>query len=144
MKFPERSHVSWYLMELWSNYHMWDDQAKWVWTQAHHIFSFLFGVIFHSKSYVLQKTPLKLDMSLQSYDLLNGCQNNRKQKDLFPLFGININICKFRLILIDIMPALQSWNWASKIRIHPYTYHYLYMEHLVVGLILSKPITLKS
>ena len=26
-------------------------------------------------------------MSLQSYDLLKVCQNNRKQKDKFPLFG---------------------------------------------------------
>ncbi len=34
-----------------------------------------------------KKNPLKLDMSFQSYDLLKGHQNNRKQKDLFPLFG---------------------------------------------------------
>ena len=48
---------------------------------------FLLGVILHSQSYILQKTPLKLDMSLQGYDQLKGCQNNRKQKDLFLLFG---------------------------------------------------------
>ncbi len=54
---------------------------------AHHIFSFLLGVIFYSKSYILQKTPFKLDMSFQSYDMLKGCRNNRKQKDLFSLFG---------------------------------------------------------
>ncbi len=66
---------------------MWENQAKWVWTRAHHIFSFLLYVIFHSKGYVLQKTPLKFDMSFQSYDILKGYQNNRKQKNLFPLFG---------------------------------------------------------
>ncbi len=68
------------------------------------IFSFLLGVILHSKSYILQKTPLKLDMSLQNYDLLKGCQNNRKQKDLFPLFGsisksVFANSDSFRLII---------------------------------------------
>ena len=63
---------------------------------------FLLDVILHSKCYVLQKTPLKLGMTFQSYDLLKGCQNNRKQKDLFPLFGyLQINICNFRLILLD-------------------------------------------
>ena len=51
------------------------------------ILSFLLDVILLSNSYILQKTPLKLDMSFQSYDLLKGHQNNRKQKDLFPLFG---------------------------------------------------------
>ena len=61
--------------------------SKWVWTRTYHIFSFLLGVIFHSKSYVLQKTPSKLDMSFWSYDLLKDRQNNRKEKDLFPLFG---------------------------------------------------------
>ncbi len=50
-------------------------------------FSYLLDVIFHSKSYILLKTPLKSDMSFQSYYLLKGCQNNRKQKDLFPLFS---------------------------------------------------------
>ena len=75
---------------------MWDDQAKWIWPRSHHIFSFLLvGVILHSKSYLLQKTPLKLDMSFQSYDLLKGFQNNGKQKDL------NQYICKFRLNLLD-------------------------------------------
>ena len=70
---------------------MWGNQAKWVWTWAHHILNFLLDVILHSKLcskiFVLLKTPLKLDMSVQSYDLLKGCQNNREQKDLFPLFG---------------------------------------------------------
>ncbi len=66
---------------------MWGNQAKWVWTLTYHIFSFLLSVIFHSKSYVLQKTPLKLDMSFWSYDVLKDCQNSRKQKDLFSLFG---------------------------------------------------------
>ena len=80
-----------------------DNQAKWVLTQKHHIFSFQLAVIFLSKSYIMQKTPLKLDMSFQSYDLLKGCQNNRKQKDLFPFFGsyLQINIYEFRLILLD-------------------------------------------
>ncbi len=54
---------------------MWADQVKCV---EHIIFLvFYFGVIFHSKTYVLQQTPLKLDMSFQSYDLLKDCQNNR-------------------------------------------------------------------
>ena len=34
------------------------------------IFSFLLDVILLSKSYILQKTTLKLDMSFQSYDQL--------------------------------------------------------------------------
>ena len=57
---------------IWFEIHftqMWDNQAKWVWTRAHHIFSFLLDVILHSKSYVLQKTPLKLDILFKSYDL---------------------------------------------------------------------------
>ena len=41
-------------------------------------------------------------MSFQSYDPLEGCQNNRKQKDLFPVWlYLQINICKFRPILLD-------------------------------------------
>ncbi len=50
-------------------------------------FSYLLDVILHSKSYILPKTPLKSDTSFQSYYLLKGCQNNRKQNDLFALFG---------------------------------------------------------
>ncbi len=80
------THTAWQLLWLGQG-HMWNDQAKWVWTQTYHIFSFLLGVILHSKSYVLQKTSLKLDMPFYIYDLLKDCQNNRKQKDLFPLFG---------------------------------------------------------
>ncbi len=48
---------------------------------------FYFVLFSISKSYLLQKTSLKLDMSFLSYDLLKDCQNNRKQKYLFPLFG---------------------------------------------------------
>ena len=65
-----------------------------VWTRVHHIFSLLLGVMLHSKSYILQKTQLKLDKSLQSYDLWKGCQNKRKWRDLFPLFG-SISKSKF-------------------------------------------------
>ncbi len=66
---------------------MWSNQTKWVWTQAYHIFVFLLDVILHSKSFVLLKSQLKLGISLQSYDLLKGCQSNRKLKDLIPMFG---------------------------------------------------------
>ena len=66
---------------------MWGGQAKWIWTCTHHIFCFLLYVMLHSKSYILQKSPSKLDKSLQSYGLLNGFENNRKQRDLFPLFS---------------------------------------------------------
>ncbi len=38
---------------------MWDNQAKWDWTQAHHIFSFLLDAILHSESYNLLQTSLK-------------------------------------------------------------------------------------
>ena len=45
------------------------------------IFSFLLYVILHSKSYILLKTSLKLDMSIQSYDLLKGCQNSTRKEN---------------------------------------------------------------
>jgi len=57
---------------------MWGDQAKWVWTCKNHIFSLLLDVMLHSKSYILKKTTLKSDTSLQSYKLLKRCQNKRK------------------------------------------------------------------
>ena len=66
---------------------MWGNRAKWVWTRTHNIFRFLLHIMLHSKSYILQKTPSKLHKSLQSYGLLNGCENNKKQRDLFPLFS---------------------------------------------------------
>ncbi len=74
-------------LEYMDNLYLWDNQAKWVWPREHHNFSFLLSVILLSKSYILQKIPLKLYKSFQSYDLLKGHQNNRKQKALFPLFG---------------------------------------------------------
>ena len=82
-------------------------------------FSFLLGVMLHSKSYVLQKTPLKLDLSFQSYDLLKCCQNNRKQKDLFPLFGsisksIFANSNSFCLII----PHMQLCRFLVKIGLY--------------------------
>ncbi len=78
---------------------LWGHQAKWVWTWTYHIFSFLLVVILHSKSYILQKTPLKLD-KLWPIERLS---NNRKQEGFisFVWFYLQINICKFRLILLD-------------------------------------------
>ncbi len=67
-------------------YNIWGDQAKWALTRAHHIFSFLLGVILHLKSYVLQKTQLKLDMSFAKLWPIERL-SKQKKKDLFPLFG---------------------------------------------------------
>ncbi len=93
--------------------HMWGNQAKWVWTCRYHIFSFLVGLILHLKSYILLKTPLKSDIPFQSYDPLKACQNNRKQKHLFPLFGsisrsIFANSDSFCLIIPHIIHTSQT------------------------------------
>ena len=61
---------------------------------------FYLMLFFIQKALFFLKTPLKLDMSLQGYDLLKGCQNNRKQKAFIWLY-LQINICEFRLIILD-------------------------------------------
>ncbi len=100
---------------------MWGDQAKCVWTRRNHIFSFLCDVVFHSKSFILLKTPLKSEIPFQSYDLLKGCQDNRKHKHLFPLFdsiskSIFANSNSFCLI-IPLMPLFAwSHHWCPCVK----------------------------
>ena len=96
------------------------DQAKWVWTWAHNIFSCLLDVILHLMSYILQKTPFKWDVSFQSHDLLKGCQNNRKQKHSFPLFGsisksIFVNSNLFCVIIPHIITFKVMTNLKKKV-----------------------------
>ncbi len=68
-------------------------------TRAHH-FSFLLDGILHSKSYILQKTPWKLDMSLQSYyqKVVKTIEN---KWTYFLCLALQINVLEFRLILLD-------------------------------------------
>ena len=72
-------------------HYMWCCQANWVWTRAHHIFSYLIlDVILHSKSQILLTTPLKSDIPFQSYDLLKG-QNNRNKSTYFLCLPLSPN-----------------------------------------------------
>ena len=66
---------------------MWCDQAKSVWSQSYSSLSFLLDCNKHLQSYILQKTPLKLNDQFKSYQQLKSFQNKRKQKEILPLFG---------------------------------------------------------
>ena len=47
--------------------HMWCDQAKSVWSRSYSDFSFLLNRNKHLQSYILQKTPLKLNNQFKRY-----------------------------------------------------------------------------
>ena len=69
---------------------MWCDQAaKSVWSWLDSNFFNLSECTHHFKSFILQQTPLKLDIWFQRYGQLKGCKNNKKQKILCLLFGYN-------------------------------------------------------
>ena len=79
---------------------LWCDQAKSVWSRTYSIFSFLLNL----QSYILQKSPLKLNNQFKIYQQLKSFQNIRKQKEILPLFGCilkSIIISDFRLTLLD-------------------------------------------
>ena len=62
-----------------SSLYMWCDQAKSVWSRLDANFFNLPDCVHYFKSYILQKTPLKLDIWFQRYGQLKGCKNNKKQ-----------------------------------------------------------------
>ena len=81
---------------------MWCDQAKSVWSRSYSIISFLLDCNKHLQSYILQKTPLKLNNQFKRYQQLKSFQNKRKQKDSsFVWLYLKINISDIRLILLD-------------------------------------------
>ncbi len=111
---------------------------------------YILDVIFHSKSYTLQKTSIKLDMSLQSYGLLKGSQNNRKQKDLLPFFGsisksiLIVNCDSFCLIIPHIMKVyMYIVNWLLSCPMSPLLVEALILVVVLVGLLIGRVSTEK-
>ena len=86
--------------------YMWCDQAKSVWSRSNPVFISLTNCMHHFYSYILQKTPLKLDNWFQRYEQLKFAKNKRKQKTLSALFGS---------ILKSIFPTS---DWFSLITSH--------------------------
>ena len=88
---------------------MWCDQAKSVWSRSYSIFSFLLDCNKHLQSYILQKTPLKLNNQFKRYQQLKSFQNKRKQKEILPLFGY---ISKSIFPTSDWFCLITSHMWA--------------------------------
>ena len=89
---------------------MWCDHAKSVWSRSYSIFSFLLNCKKHLQSYILQKTPLKLNNQFKRYQQLKSFQNKKKQKEILPLFGY---ISKSIFPTSDWFCLITSHMWPS-------------------------------
>ena len=83
--------------------YLWCDQAKWVWTKNKWKSSFKLYWRPHVQSYILLKTPSKLNLWFQRYGHFKCCseQSNTKEIEGYYSLYLEINSSKFRLIFLD-------------------------------------------
>ena len=72
--------------------HLWCDQAKSVWSRSNSVFIFLSNWMHHFYSYIVQKNPLKFVQLVPKIWAVEGCQNKRKQKDIFCFVWLYLKI----------------------------------------------------
>ena len=90
---------------------MWCDQAKSVWSLSNSVFIFLTNCMYLFHCYILQKTPLKLEIWFQRYEHVKKAKNNRKQKMFSALFD---SIIKSIFPTSDWFCLITSHMYSSK------------------------------